>query len=229
MINASTCLAALALLSTPLVANAQQTTLDYQGDIMTGTSGGSSEGNYFQTGTASGSFDASIVLNGSLSANDLTLTSYSITFNGQAALPGYVSSIQVENPGSTSVIQQTSSTSWSLYTGEYSSNGILDLTTADGAITGATVSYYATGDHEGNYGVSIGSGGDSYSYFEQPCDSSPCVYAMNVSNSTAGSWSVTSAPEIDPASAAGGLTLLLGSLLVLRGRRSVKEGRCVLC
>jgi hypothetical protein len=27
------------------------------------------------------------------------------------------------------------------------------------------------------------------------------------------------APEIDPASAASGLTLLLGSLLVLRGRR----------
>jgi hypothetical protein len=32
----------------------------------------------------------------------------------------------------------------------------------------------------------------------------------------------TSAPEIDPTSAAGGLTLLLGSLVVLRSRRSVK-------
>jgi hypothetical protein len=30
------------------------------------------------------------------------------------------------------------------------------------------------------------------------------------------------APEIDPTSAASGLTLLLGTLVVLRGRRSVK-------
>jgi hypothetical protein len=34
------------------------------------------------------------------------------------------------------------------------------------------------------------------------------------------SGSVTAVPEIDSASAAGGLTLLLGSMLVLRGRRS---------
>ena len=33
---------------------------------------------------------------------------------------------------------------------------------------------------------------------------------------------VTSAPEIDPASAASGVTLLIGSLIVLRGRRTVK-------
>jgi hypothetical protein len=33
---------------------------------------------------------------------------------------------------------------------------------------------------------------------------------------------VTSAPEISPASAASGLTLLLGGLMVLRGRRSLK-------
>ncbi len=33
---------------------------------------------------------------------------------------------------------------------------------------------------------------------------------------------VFQAPEIDPASAASGLTLLLGTLVVLRGRRSVK-------
>jgi hypothetical protein len=33
---------------------------------------------------------------------------------------------------------------------------------------------------------------------------------------------VVSAPEIDPASALGGLTLLLGGLAVVRGRRSKK-------
>jgi len=36
--------------------------------------------------------------------------------------------------------------------------------------------------------------------------------------------SPVSAPEIDPASAASGLTLLLGGLVVLRGRRSTKRG-----
>jgi hypothetical protein len=34
----------------------------------------------------------------------------------------------------------------------------------------------------------------------------------------------TAAPEIDPASAASGVTLLLGSLLVLRGRRPAEVG-----
>jgi hypothetical protein len=34
-----------------------------------------------------------------------------------------------------------------------------------------------------------------------------------------------SAPEIDPTSAASGLTLLLGSLLVLRGRLRVRPSR----
>lgn len=34
---------------------------------------------------------------------------------------------------------------------------------------------------------------------------------------------VTSAPEIDPASAASGLTLLLGALMVFRGRRGAKS------
>lgn len=38
------------------------------------------------------------------------------------------------------------------------------------------------------------------------------------------SWnSPASAPEIDPASAASGLTLLAGGLMVLRGRRSNKK------
>ena len=37
---------------------------------------------------------------------------------------------------------------------------------------------------------------------------------------TPGSWSASSVPEIEPASAVGGLTLLFGGLAVLRGRRA---------
>ena len=48
-------------------------------------------------------------------------------------------------------------------------------------------------------------------------------FATNAPNyaSTSGP-AVTSAPEIDPASAISGLTLLLGGLAVVRGRRAKK-------
>jgi hypothetical protein len=57
--------------------------------------------------------------------------------------------------------------------------------------------------------------------------------SFNTSSNVTGIWScggtpgvtcptatLTKAPEIDPASVAGGLTLLLGSVIVLRGRRA---------
>jgi hypothetical protein len=73
--------------------------------------------------------------------------------------------------------------------------------------------------------------GDSISYTfannEGGCDTNtgatinPCT--LHVGNPTAGVWSVTQAPEIDPASAGGGLALLLGGLAVMRGRRCQAE------
>jgi hypothetical protein len=47
---------------------------------------------------------------------------------------------------------------------------------------------------------------------------------LSVSNNTPGTWTnatpgTTKAPELDPATAGGGVTLLVGALLVLRGRR----------
>jgi hypothetical protein len=47
-------------------------------------------------------------------------------------------------------------------------------------------------------------------------------YTTGTAGSTISVSPVTSAPEIDPASAASGLTLLLGALMVLRGRRGSK-------
>jgi hypothetical protein len=46
----------------------------------------------------------------------------------------------------------------------------------------------------------------------------PAGFAKITGNTIATAKATTSAPEIDPASAAGGLGLLLGSLMVLRGR-----------
>jgi hypothetical protein len=45
-------------------------------------------------------------------------------------------------------------------------------------------------------------------------------YTTGTDGSSISVTPVNSAPEIDPASAAGGLTLLLGALMVLSGRRS---------
>jgi hypothetical protein len=52
-----------------------------------------------------------------------------------------------------------------------------------------------------------------------------CPCQVNVGNKEAGEWHVktTQVPEIDPASAASGLTLLLGGLAALRGRRAKRK------
>ncbi len=54
-----------------------------------------------------------------------------------------------------------------------------------------------------------------------PGQPSPCQ-PISESVKQAGTWTATVAPEIDPASAIAGLTLLVGSLGVLRGRRSTR-------
>jgi len=55
------------------------------------------------------------------------------------------------------------------------------------------------------------------------CAASPCTSSVDGVSSFANlaSGSITAGPEIAPVSTASGLTLLLGSLMVLRGRRSV--------
>ena len=78
--------------------------------------------------------------------------------------------------------------------------------------------------------LTIGPTGDSISYVYEgsngPCTQqrsgggpNPCTVVA--SSNSAGAWQVTRAPEIDPASAATGLTLLLGGVAVLRGRRKL--------
>lgn len=47
-----------------------------------------------------------------------------------------------------------------------------------------------------------------------------CVYTNCIPTTSYGIFTAVQAPEMDPTSAASGLTLLLGGLLVLRGRKS---------
>ncbi len=67
-------------------------------------------------------------------------------------------------------------------------------------------------------------GGDTYTtgYSTPTCKGNPDPCFSLTQTTPPGSWSAAiAAPEIDPASAAGGLALLLGGLAVLRGRKGV--------
>ena len=114
------------------------------------------------------------------------------------------------------------------------SSGCVTLTTSGNAVTGATIGIANNGYHESPFALNIGPSGDSFSEVTAFDGYYGCGYSgnqtgtftyvgngslcsMNVSNPTAGVWTVV--PEIDTTSAASGLTLLFGSLLVLHGRR----------
>jgi hypothetical protein len=124
-------------------------------------------------------------------------------------------------------------------------DGCIDFTTSHGAITGATIDITGANYHLPFDTLSIGPSGDSVSYLYATsnggCQSVPLVHgangtgtmftytgptirpcSVNAGSASAGTWTVTgalAAPEIDPASAAAGLTLLLGGMAVMRGRR----------
>jgi len=121
------------------------------------------------------------------------------------------------------------------YTESAAIRGCVALTTSGNAVTGATFDIASNWLKSSNYQFGIGSGGDSFQLFElgeavgcgfgpnyvnyvgTTGNNAPCN--VNVANPTAGVW--TRAREIDPASAASGLTPLLGGLAVLRGRRKI--------
>lgn len=246
------------ILVAPFAANAQITTLEYQGDVISGTS------TYLPNGTTCtqgpdgtcgsvtlptspfvGSFTASIVIEGTVSANNLTLVSDSFSFNGANFMGGSGTSFSLALLTGLPFISSGG-------TGFNSFGGSINLTTSNGTITGAVVDINGGaggGGRSDNELYDIGPGGDSFIYgYTQGtnggCENiitdggestsnglgtvtytggtiNPC--SLSGSNTTAGTWIVsTPAPEIDPASAASGLTLLLGSAFVLRSRRSVK-------
>jgi hypothetical protein len=226
-----------------IAANAQTTTLDYQGNVMNGTSAYLPAG--FATQTimpplptlpVTGTLNVSIILSGSISANDLELVSYGASFSG------------------------SNGTSFSLYAGAgpypiiqegapdfcNGTGSCIDLTTAKGAITGATIDLVDNPYNGSRSEATIGPTGDSFSYLYATSNGTcqdmflgittgpgyyypgptinPCT--VQVSNTKAANWTITQTPEIDSTSAAGDLTLLLGILVVLRGRRA-KEARAV--
>jgi hypothetical protein len=235
-------LLAVGILTAPITGNAQITTLDYQGYLMYGSSTYLPT-NFVQpintpivtlpTTGASGEFTADLTLSGSLSANNLVLTSYDVNFAGKSGNESF--SVGPIVPGPAPLIPLLSVSC-------INADACYQLTSANGAITGATLFFSNTTYHSSPEFATIGTSGDSFSYTYATsnggCENlvphgppgnpyyagptiNPC--GLGVSNSKAGVWTVSTqkAPEIDPASAVSGLTLLLGGVAVLRGRRKL--------
>jgi hypothetical protein len=108
-------------------------------------------------------------------------------------------------------------------------------TDANGAITGWSIAVIG-GIFEGTNtpsfaDITIGNAGDTFSTgFSSPSCAAPPptpCYTVTESNAVSGSWNTTiaQAPEMDSTSAAGALTLLLGCIAVLRGRRARSDLR----
>jgi hypothetical protein len=226
----------VALLTGP--ATAQETTLNFQGGDMTGTStflptgltapanGGIPD---LPTAPVIGTFTGSIVVDGSIAAHNLNLVDFGFTFTGNNGTPFSVDA----EPGQFAFLSG-GGVKFTSPTGE------IDLTTSHGAITGASVFLSDSFSHGPSDTLSLGAGGGSFTWeFGSTggnCDNlkpqfeggvytgstiNPC--SLQVSGSS-GAWLVTTtAPEIDPASAASGLTLLLGGIAVLRGRRKLES------
>jgi hypothetical protein len=91
------------------------------------------------------------------------------------------------------------------------------LTTSNGALTGATFQYSESpGNGAGGASFSITPNGDSFAVgqFFPGTGRGTQTYGGG-----SGVWTAMTAPEMDPGSSATGLTLLLGSIVVLRARR----------
>jgi hypothetical protein len=236
----------LIVLGVPLAASAQVTTLDYQGSVMGGTSttyiypaplppfGTPVSQIESAPISTNASFDATITYSGSLAQNNLVIDSYEVNLT---ANNGQNFELQNIGLGINSSFTMNGTTSCGLFRGG-GTYSCISLTTSGDSITGATINLQNSVAQTDNFDLSIGPSGDAFTYsqygiglggvnctngvsgmagtFVGPAGAYPC--SMNIGSSTAGVWAL--APEIDPTSAAGGLTLLLGSLLVLRARRA---------
>ncbi len=207
-------LVAIGLLEMSVVANAQTETLEYTGSPFTSLS---------FTGTMSDAVANSIpqntgelVLSSPLGDNlhNFAVTPVSWSFNSSTPNSVFLKSNN-PFPGPGDVATFLFSTN---------ANGMLtawNIVVSGGILQNATATSFAA--------VTINTAGDSFS---SGASSPSCslfkpntaCFTLKQSNTAAGVWTVSlaKAPEIDPASASTGLTLLLGGLAVLCGRRNEK-------
>ena len=102
------------------------------------------------------------------------------------------------------------------------------FTMTNGAITGFSfgAGWQIGGPGGRSLNVSGNSQGDTYSAALNSCGSRAPANAncwSKASSGIPGKWSVSSAPEIDPAGTASAATLLFGGIAVMRSRRRMKQ------
>jgi hypothetical protein len=198
---------AVALLAGPISANAQVTTYTYQGAPLFGSfdvSPPAGADSFTVPPIAVGTLNGFIILSAPLGDN----------LNNVSVTPAFVDI----------------STGIPLFRGDFTFS-----TNANGAIDAWSMSLDGSVPGPGGYGLTAtsvgrgGVGGDSAT-LSATCTAfftlgAPQSFGCGSSgsNTTPGVWtsSATKVPEIDPASAASGLTLLLGGLATLRGRRKL--------
>jgi len=162
-----------------------------------------------------------------------------VSINGHFGIPNITGEIQLSAPLGANLANATVvPVSWSFNDpmlnsviaskGPCCTTDSFAFTTLNGVITGwdVDISFANSAAKSSSWSSIILSdvGGDTYTtgYSTPTCKGrlDPCFSLTQTT--TPGSWSAAiAAPEIDPASAAGGLTLLLGGLAVLRGRKGV--------
>jgi hypothetical protein len=207
-------LLSVALMAAPIAASAQTETLVYQGNVF------SSAGN-----TVFGTPPPEFITPFFVSTQDSIIAEITLSsplgqnLNNAVIVPPNVT-IAVVGPDITpiEIANFTNVTNPASFPGYPS----FTFSTINGAITGWSFSGALIDIGQGGFHVSVSSTslGDSYNANTNglaPPNGIPGTRS-GASNSTPGTWGV--APEIDPTSAGSGLTLLLGSLVVMRGRRA---------
>jgi hypothetical protein len=207
-------MAAAAMLCAPLV-NAQTETLDYTGSAFTNVNiSGNNQGfaNPIQN-------TGELVLSSPLGDNlhDLAVIPVSFSFDGNTVFGAALDS------------------SINSFTGPADVASFRFSTDAHGMLTAwdivVSTAIFQGDNPESSAGITINTAGDSFSadaggsFCLDPAGPPPGCFTIEASSALPGVWkaSVTRAPEIDPALAGSGLTLLLGGLAVLRGLRKLES------
>jgi hypothetical protein len=218
----------VALIAVPLAAGAQILTLDYQSNALTGNTSFYS-GPQVTPFTTQQEYSAAFTTTPFIGSLTATLAgSLGGDLSGLIDVTGVSSSGTPFNWGFNVNAESLGGDPLQFSTFAGSSGGI-DLTTQNGVITGAIMNIDFSSYHGPSMSLTVGPYGDSVS-FTQGGSEGLCTYVASggggnpctvvASSTSAGAWLATQAPEIDPASAASGLTLLLGGLAVMRGRRT---------
>jgi hypothetical protein len=215
------------LMAAPIAAPAQITTLDYQSALSGGTT-------YYNNPTPPQLLTPQQFAASFTSAPFTGNITASLQESGSAGGEVLSGTVNVTGSAGTNI-----NLSFGLAALEYGSppflafdgsSGTVNLLMSNGAITGATMDITFSSYHEPTMFLTIGPTGSAtldylYNGTNGPCtqqgadEPNPCT--LTAASNSAGVWQATGAPEIDPASAASGLTLLLGGLAVMRGRRKL--------